>query len=46
MRKKDLKREDFPCSYGLAMERRKRFGVHFIFKSLEQGLRFRSIVPI
>ena len=31
--------------YGLAMERRKRFGVSFIFKSLEQGPTFRSLLP-
>jgi hypothetical protein len=27
------------------MERRKRFGVYFIFKSLEQGPPFRSLLP-
>ena len=27
------------------MERRKRFGVSFIFKSLEQGPTFRSLLP-
>jgi hypothetical protein len=37
LKKKDLKKEDLVCPYGLAMERRKRFGVYFIFKSLEQG---------
>jgi hypothetical protein len=45
MKKKDLKKEDFVRPYGLAMERRKRFGVYFIFKSLEQGPTFRSVSP-
>src|SRR5215467_4375496 len=37
LKKKDVKKEDFVRPYCLAMERRKRFGVYFIFKSLEQG---------
>lgn len=45
MKKKDLKKEDFVRPYGLALERRKRFGVYFIFKSLEQGPTFRSVPP-
>src|SRR6266536_683466 len=45
MKKKDIKKEDFVRPYGLAMERRKRFGVYFIFKSLEQGPTFRSAPP-
>jgi len=45
LKKKDMKKEDFVRPYGLAMERRKRFGVYFIFKSLEQGPTFRSIPP-
>ena len=45
MKKKDRKKEDFVRPYGLAMERRKRFGVYFIFKSLEQGPTFRSVPP-
>ena len=45
MKKKGRKKEDFVRPYGLAMERRKRFGVYFIFKSLEQGPTFRSVPP-
>ena len=45
MKKKDIKKEDFVRPYGLAMERHKRFGVYFIFKSLEQGPTFRSVPP-
>jgi len=45
MKKKDMKKEDFVHPYCLAMERRKRFGVYFIFKSLEQGPTFRSAPP-
>ena len=45
MKKKDMKKEDCVRPYGLAMERRKRFGVYFIFKSLEQGPTFRSLPP-
>jgi len=45
MKKKGIKKEDFVRPYGLAMERRKRFGVYFIFKSLEQGPTFRSAPP-
>jgi hypothetical protein len=45
MKKKDIKKEDFVRPYGLAMERRKRFGVYFIFKSLEQGPTFHSVSP-
>jgi hypothetical protein len=45
MKKKDIKKEDFVRPYGLAMERRQRFGVYFIFKSLEQGPTFRSVPP-
>jgi hypothetical protein len=45
MKKKGLKQEDYVRPYGLAMERRKRFGVYFIFKVLEQGPTFRSCPP-
>jgi hypothetical protein len=45
MKKKDMKKEDFVRPYCRAMERRKRFGVYFIFKSLEQGPTFRSAPP-
>ena len=45
MKKKEMKKEDFVRPYCLAMERRKRFGVYFIFKSMEQGPTFRSVAP-
>jgi hypothetical protein len=45
LRKRDINKEDFVRPYCLAMERRKRFGVYFIFKSLEQGPTFRSVPP-
>jgi len=45
MKKKGVKNEDYVRPYGLAMERRKRFGVYFIFKSMEQGPTFRSLPP-
>ena len=45
MKKKDIKKEDYVRPYCVAMERRKRFGVYFIFKSLEQGATFRSKMP-
>jgi hypothetical protein len=45
LKKKDMKKEDFVRPYCLAMERRKRLGVYFIFKSLEQGPTFRSVPP-
>jgi hypothetical protein len=45
MKKKGIKKEDFVRPYGLAMERRQRFGLYFIFKSLEQGPTFRSVLP-
>ena len=45
LNKKDLKKEEFVRPYGLAMEQRERFGVSFIFKSLEQGPTFRSLLP-
>jgi len=40
-----MKKEDFVRPYCLAMERRQRFGVYFIFKSMEQGPTFRSVLP-
>jgi hypothetical protein len=45
MKKKGLRQEDYARPYLLAMERRKRFGVYFIFKTLEQGPNFRSCPP-
>ena len=45
MKKKGLRQEDYVRPFGLAMERRKRFGVYFIFKVMEQGPTFRSCPP-
>jgi hypothetical protein len=45
MKKKGIKKEDYVRPYGLALQRRQRFGVYFIFKSLEQGPTFRSVPP-
>src|SRR5919106_3325094 len=45
MKKKGIKKEDYVRPYCLATERRKRFGVYFIFKSMEQGPTFRSVPP-
>jgi hypothetical protein len=45
MKKKNMKKEDYVRPYCLSMERRKRFGVYFIFKSMEQGPTFRSFAP-
>ena len=42
---KNIKNEDYVRPYCLSMERSKRFGVYFIFKSLEQGPTFRSLAP-
>ena len=42
MKKKGLRQEDFVRPYLLAMERRKRFGVYFIFKVMEKGSRIDS----
>src|SRR5689334_4965209 len=45
MKKKNMKKEDYVRPYCLNMQRRKRFGVYFIFKSMEQGPTFRSFAP-
>jgi len=45
MKKKGIKKEDYVRPWVLSMERRKRFGVYFIFKSMEQGPTFRSVPP-
>jgi hypothetical protein len=45
MKKKGLKQEDCVQPYLRALERRKRFGVYFIFKTMEPGPSFRSSVP-
>ena len=43
--KKGVNKEDYVRPYYARMERRKRFGVYFIFRSLEQGRTFRSARP-
>jgi hypothetical protein len=45
MKKKGIKQEDYVRPYCQTMERRKRFGVYFIFKTMEQGPTFRSCLP-
>jgi hypothetical protein len=45
MKKKGLRQEDYACPYLLAMERRQRFGVYFIFRTMEPGPNFRSCQP-
>ena len=42
---KNIRNEDYVRPYCLSMERRKRFGVYFIFKTMEQGPTFRSLLP-
>ena len=45
MKNKGLKQEDYVQPYLRAMEQRKRFGVYFIFKTMESGPSFRSCQP-
>lgn len=45
MKKQGIKKEDFVRPYCLSMERRRRFGPYFIFKSMERGPTFRSAAP-
>lgn len=45
LKEKGLKKEDYVRPYGARMARRHRFGVYFIFKSLEQGPKFSSRRP-
>lgn len=45
LKAKGLKREDDVRPYCASMERRKRFGPYFIFKSLEQGPTFHVMSP-
>jgi hypothetical protein len=45
LKTKKLKKEDYVRPYGARMERQQRFGVYFIFKSLEQGPKFGIRVP-
>jgi hypothetical protein len=40
-----IKKEDHVRPYYARFERRDRFGVYFIFRSLEQGSTFRSLAP-
>ena len=45
MKKQGIKKEDYVRPWGLSMERRRRFGPYFIFKSMERGPTFRSLSP-
>ncbi|MEP7304820.1 MAG: hypothetical protein ABJA98_04810 [Acidobacteriota bacterium] len=45
LKTKKLKKEDYVRPYGQRMARQKRFGVYFIFKSLEQGPKFGIRLP-
>ena len=45
LKTKKLKKEDYVRPYGQRMARQKRFGVYFIFKSLEQGPKFGIRMP-
>lgn len=45
LKTKKLKKEDYVRPYGARMERQRRFGVYFIFKSLEQGPKFGIRMP-
>ena len=45
LKTKKLKKEDYVRPYGVRMERQGRFGVYFIFRSLEQGPKFGVRVP-
>src|SRR5207302_9431200 len=45
MKKKGFRQQDYVRPYLRAMERRKRFGVYFIFKTMESGPTFHSRLP-
>jgi len=45
LKTKKLKKEDYVRPYGTRMERQGRFGVYFIFRSLEQGPKFGVRLP-
>lgn len=45
LKTKKLKKEDYVRPYGTRMERQGRFGVYFIFRSLEQGPNFGVRAP-
>ena len=42
---KGVRKEEYVRRWQRSMERRERFGVYFIFKSMEQGPSFRCMVP-
>jgi len=42
---KGVRKEDYARSWLRRMERHNQHGVYFIFKSLEQGRTFRSVLP-
>jgi hypothetical protein len=42
---KGVRKEDYVAPFLRRMERANRYGVYFIFKSMEQGKTFRSSVP-
>ena len=42
---KGVRKEEYVLRWQQAMERAERFGVYFIFKSMEQGPTFRCTVP-
>jgi len=42
---KGVRKEEYVRPWLRRMERAKRYGVYFIFKSMEQGPTFRSILP-
>src|SRR6202049_3785284 len=45
LKTKKIRKEDYVRPYGQRMARQKRFGVYFIFKSLEQGPKFGIRLP-
>jgi hypothetical protein len=45
MKKKGLRQEDYVQPYLHLMQRNQRFGVYFIFKTMEPGPTFRSCLP-
>jgi hypothetical protein len=45
LKTRKLKKEDYVRPYGIRMERQGRFGVYFIFRSLEQGPKFGVRLP-
>jgi len=45
LKAKGLTREDYVRPYCRRLERRRRYGPYFIFKSLDQGPKFQVVVP-